>query len=34
MGIGAKIILTILLTMLATGIVGLIGDIIDKEKLC
>ena len=34
MGIEAKIILTILLIMLTTGVVGLIGSIIDKEKLC
>ena len=34
MGIEAKIILTILLIMLTTGIVGLIGSIFEKEKLC
>lgn len=34
MGIEVKIILTILLIMLTTVIIGLIGSIIDKEKLC
>ena len=34
MGIEAKIILTILLLILTTGVVAYIGGIADKEKLC
>lgn len=34
MGIGLKLLLTMLLVMLITSFVGLIGSICSKERLC